>query len=62
MSKSYYLTSERNRRILLTSSNLDELRIVRDKLNKLDKDYIKTTSMKLSAVNFEITGGDPDAT
>ena len=48
----YYLTSDRNRNIIVTTRNLDELRVVRDKLNKLDKDFVKKTKLKLSAVNF----------
>ena len=34
MTKEYYLTSDRNRNIIVTTTNLDELRMVRDKLNK----------------------------
>jgi|TARA_R110000744_G_scaffold333253_1_gene438647 hypothetical protein len=60
MTNEYHLTSERNRRIIISSNNLDELRAVRDRLNKLDKDYIKTTKLKINTVNFEITGGDSD--
>ena len=60
MTETYHLTSERNRRIIVTSTNLTQLKVIRDKLNKLDKDYIKTTDVKLNAVNFEITGGESD--
>ena len=54
MTKEYYLTSDRNRNIIVTTTNLDELRMVRDKLNKLDKDYLKKTKRSLRAVNFRI--------
>ena len=54
MTKEYYLTSERNRNIIVTTTNLDELRMVRDKLNKLDKDYLKKSKRSLHAVNFTI--------
>ena len=54
MTKEYYLTSDRNRNIIVTTTNLDELRMVRDKLNKLDKDYLKKTKSSLHAVNFRI--------
>ena len=56
----YYLTSDRNRNIIVTTRNLDELRVVRDKLNKLDKDFVKKTKLKLSAVNFTIEKVLPD--
>ena len=54
MTKTYCLTSERNRNIIGSSNKLDDLRAVRDRLNKIDKDYIKTTDIKINAVNFEI--------
>ena len=54
MTKEYYLTSDRNRNIIVTTTNLDELRMVRDKLNKLDKDYLKKSKRSLHAVNFTI--------
>jgi len=50
----YYLTSDRNRNIIVTTTNLDELRVVRDKLNRLDKDYLKKSKRSLHAVNFRI--------
>ena len=56
----YYLTSDRNRNIIVTTRNLDELRVVGDKLNKLDKDFVKKTKLKLSAVNFTIEKVLPD--
>ncbi len=52
MTETYHLTSERNRRIIVTSTNLTQLKVIRDKLNKLDKDFIKTTDMKLNAVTL----------
>tara|TARA_Y100001938_G_C8002808_1_gene385630 strand:- start:467 stop:673 length:207 start_codon:yes stop_codon:yes gene_type:complete len=52
--REYYLTSDRNRNIIVTTTNLDELRTVRDKLNKLDKDYLKKSKRSLHAVNFRI--------
>ena len=54
MTRTYSLTSERNRNIIVSSNKIDDLRAVRDKLNKIDKDYIKTTDIKINAVNFEI--------
>ncbi|MAK09647.1 MAG: hypothetical protein CML36_04135 [Rhodobacteraceae bacterium] len=54
MTQEYYLTSDRNRNIIVTTTNLDELRMVRDKLNKLDKDYLKKSKRSLHAVNFTI--------
>ena len=54
MTQEYYLTSDRNRNIIVTTTNLDELRMVRDKLNKLDKDYLKKSKRSLLAVNFII--------
>ena len=36
MTREYFLTSDRNRNIIVTTTNLDELRMVRDKLNKLE--------------------------
>jgi len=60
MMTDYYLTSDRNRNIIVTTRNLDELRVVRDKLNKLDKDFVKKTKLKLSAVNFTIEKVLPD--
>tara|TARA_R100001443_G_scaffold6061_1_gene14832 strand:- start:265 stop:450 length:186 start_codon:yes stop_codon:yes gene_type:complete len=54
MNKTYCLTSERNRNIIVQSNKLDDLRAVRDKLNKIDKDFIKSTKIKINAVNFEI--------
>ena len=55
--KIYYLTSERNRYIIVSTTNLDELRVVRDKLNKMDKDFVKQASDKsIHAVNFTIEG------
>ena len=56
MTQEYYLTSDRNRNIIVTTTNLDELRMVRDKLNKLDKDYLKKSKRSLHAVNFTIEG------
>ena len=32
----YYLTSERNRNVIVTSKKIGELRVVRDKLNKIE--------------------------
>ena len=60
MMTDYYLTSDRNRNIIVTTRNLDELRVVGDKLNKLDKDFVKKTKLKLSAVNFTIEKVLPD--
>jgi len=54
MKKTYCLTSERNRNIIVQSNKLDDLRAVRDKLNKIDKDFIKSTKIKINAVNREI--------
>ena len=54
MTREYFLTSDRNRNIIVTTTNLDELRMVRDKLNKLDKDYLKKSKRSLHAVNFTI--------
>ena len=54
MTREYFLTSDRNRNIIVTTTNLDELRMVRDKLNKLDKDYLKKSKWSLHAVNFTI--------
>jgi hypothetical protein len=54
MTREYFLTSDRNRNIIVTTTNLDELRMVRDKLNKLDKDYLKKSKRSLHAVNFRI--------
>ena len=56
----YYLTSERNRNVIVTSTKLDDLRVVRDKLNKIDKDFLKKTKLKTKAVNFTICKGNPD--
>jgi len=54
MTKAYHLISDRNRNIIVQSNKLDDLRAVRDKLNKIDKDFIKSTKIKINAVNFEI--------
>ena len=54
MTKTYCLTSERNRNIIVSSNKIADLRAIRGKLNKIDKDYIKTTDLKINAVNFEI--------
>ena len=37
MTKTYCLTSERNRNIIVSSNKLDDLRAVRDRLNKIDR-------------------------
>ena len=54
MTREYFLTSDRNRNIIVTTTNLDELRMVRDKLNKLDKDYLKKSKRSLHAVNLSL--------
>ena len=50
----YHLVSDRNRNIIVTATKLEDLRRARDLLNKIDKDFIKKTKEKPSAVNFEI--------
>ena len=52
--KTYHLVSERNRRIIVSASKLEDLRRAKNLLNKIDKDYRKLTKIKSSIINFEI--------
>jgi|TARA_R110000782_G_scaffold109422_1_gene198398 hypothetical protein len=59
MTEVYHLESDRNRNIIVSSHKIDDMRRVRDLLNKIDKTFIKNTKVKPSALNFTIvkTGG-----